>query len=78
MCLNNLFCHLIVIFLITSQLGPPAWIRDYEGVYWTVAVLGPVDQRKRVEFRYYETGSPFEYELVRMAFDMKRDLDTMK
>jgi phospholipid-binding lipoprotein MlaA len=64
--------------LITSQLGPPAWIRDYEGVYWTVAVLGPVDQRKRVEFRYFETGSPFEYELVRMAFDMKRDMDVQR
>ncbi|HEY7745495.1 MAG TPA: VacJ family lipoprotein [Desulfuromonadales bacterium] len=29
-------------------------------------VLYAVDKRKRIPFRYYGTGSPFEYELVRM------------
>mgnify|MGYP001147206138 CR=1 FL=1 len=28
--------------------------------------LYAVDKRKRIPFRYYDTGSPFEYELVRM------------
>jgi hypothetical protein len=29
-------------------------------------VLYAVDKRKRIPFRYYGTGSPFEYEMVRM------------
>ena len=28
--------------------------------------LGGIDKRKRIPFRYYGAGSPFEYELVRM------------
>lgn len=37
--------------------------------------LQPVDTRYRVAFRYYQTGSPFEYELVRLLFTEKRKLD---
>jgi len=37
--------------------------------------LQPVDTRRRVAFRYYQTGSPFEYELVRLLFTEKRKLD---
>jgi phospholipid-binding lipoprotein MlaA len=37
-------------------------------VYGTVRYsLQPIDARYRVPFRYYSTGSPFEYELVRYA-----------
>ena len=40
-------------------------------------VLGPrrvnaVDQRANVDFRYYSTGSPFEYENVRFLYVRKR------
>lgn len=34
-----------------------------------------VDTRKRVPFRYYGTGNPFEYELVRMLYTKKRELE---
>jgi phospholipid-binding lipoprotein MlaA len=37
--------------------------------------LQPVDARSRVAFRYYETGSPFEYDLVRLMYTEKRKLD---
>jgi phospholipid-binding lipoprotein MlaA len=37
--------------------------------------LQPIDARSRVAFRYYETGSPFEYDLVRLLYTEKRDLD---
>ncbi|MEZ4485180.1 MAG: VacJ family lipoprotein [Syntrophotaleaceae bacterium] len=37
-----------------------------------------VDARHRVEFRYYETGSPFEYELVRLLYTKYRQLEIEK
>ena len=37
--------------------------------------LQPVDARSRIAFRYYETGSPFEYDLVRLIYTEKRELD---
>jgi len=36
--------------------------------------LQPIDTRYRVAFRYYQTGSPFEYELVRLLFTEQRKL----
>ena len=37
--------------------------------------LQPIDARSRIAFRYYETGSPFEYDLVRLLYTEKRELD---
>lgn len=42
------------------------WIRD---------ILWGIDRRAHIDFRYYETGSPFEYEMVRMLYTTKRKLD---
>lgn len=36
------------------------------------------DTRHQVSFRYYETGSPFEYDLVRLLYTKKRELDIAK
>ena len=36
--------------------------------------LQPIDARARVAFRYYETGSPFEYDLVRLIYTEQRAL----
>jgi len=38
-------------------------------------ILWAVDTRAHIDFRYYETGSPFEYELVRTLYTTKRKLD---
>ncbi|MFQ5643976.1 MAG: VacJ family lipoprotein [Thiogranum sp.] len=38
-------------------------------------LLRAVDLRAHVKFLYYETNSPFEYELVRMLWTTKRELD---
>jgi len=35
---------------------------------WAFGVLDSVDQRSRTNFRYYATGSPFEYETVRFLY----------
>ena len=37
--------------------------------------LRPIDLRYRNNFRYYGTGSPFEYDLVRFLYTKKRELD---
>ncbi|MDP8985147.1 MAG: VacJ family lipoprotein [Pseudomonadota bacterium] len=38
---------------------------------WALGVLDPVDQRSNVSFRYYSTGSPFEYETIRFLYVRK-------
>jgi phospholipid-binding lipoprotein MlaA len=40
--------------------------------------LYPIDTRAHIPFRYYETGSPFEYEFVRMLYTTKRKMDIEK
>lgn len=55
----------------------------FDGLGWaarsasTVGVYGlkAVDSRQQVKFRYYQTGSPFEYQLVRFIYTKKRELD---
>jgi phospholipid-binding lipoprotein MlaA len=37
--------------------------------------LEAIDTRRRTAFRYFETGSPFEYDLVRLIYTEKRKLD---
>jgi phospholipid-binding lipoprotein MlaA len=44
--------------------------------YYTVMYgLRPIDARYQTPFRYYGTGSPFEYDLVRFFYTEKRRLD---
>jgi phospholipid-binding lipoprotein MlaA len=38
---------------------------------WGVGVVNAVDQRANIDFRYYSTGSPFEYENVRFLYVRK-------
>ena len=40
---------------------------------WGLTVLSAIDTRHRTPFRYYGTGSPFEYELVRMLYTKQRE-----
>ncbi len=39
-----------------------------------LALLNAIDTRYRIGFRYHETGSPFEYDLVRMLYTKLRAL----
>jgi phospholipid-binding lipoprotein MlaA len=50
------------------------WVYFNAGVY----ALYFIDQRHRVNFRYYQSGSPFEYDLVRFLYTKKRELDIEK
>lgn len=40
--------------------------RGYQS--WALGVLSAVDQRANIDFRYYGSGSPFEYETVRFLY----------
>jgi phospholipid-binding lipoprotein MlaA len=45
----------------------------YRGnVSWALGVVNAVDQRANNSFRYYSTGSPFEYETVRFLYVRQR------
>jgi phospholipid-binding lipoprotein MlaA len=45
----------------------------YRGdVSWGLGVVNAVDQRSNISFRYYSTGSPFEYENIRFLYVRKR------
>lgn len=57
-----------------SLAGPPAWVDD-DDVTLAFTALTAVDKRKRTPFRYYGTGSPFEYEQIRMLYTKKRELE---
>lgn len=37
-----------------------------------------LNKRANVAFRYYETGSPFEYELIRFLYTKKREMDVAR
>ena len=45
---------------------------------WTLTLLNAIDTRANVPFRYYETGTPFEYDWVRLLYTTKRKMDIAK
>uniref|UniRef100_C6E742 VacJ family lipoprotein n=1 Tax=Geobacter sp. (strain M21) TaxID=443144 RepID=C6E742_GEOSM len=57
--------------------GPVAWA---DSSTFTTAYTGvsAVDRRHRTPFRYRQTGSPFEYELLRTLYTMKREYDVQQ
>jgi phospholipid-binding lipoprotein MlaA len=49
----------------------------YRGdVSWGLGFVNAVDQRANVNFRYYSTGSPFEYENIRFLYVRKRLIES--
>ncbi len=57
-----------------SFAGPGAWV-DSTAASAAYSATAAVDKRHRIPFRYRQSGSPFEYELLRMLYTMKRDYD---
>ncbi len=45
---------------------------------WGVGIVNAVDQRANISFRYYSTGSPFEYENIRFLYVSKLLLEDEK
>jgi phospholipid-binding lipoprotein MlaA len=61
--------------MVNSYLKDKIFSDDYT---LAVSVLDAVQTRSRVSFRYYETGSAFEYSTVRWLWSTKRELDIAK
>jgi phospholipid-binding lipoprotein MlaA len=49
-----------------------------DGEEWALAIVKSIDTRANVAFRYYETGSPFEYDWVKLLYTTKRKMDIEK
>jgi phospholipid-binding lipoprotein MlaA len=57
---------------VISQAG---WDSSTESaVKWSLSGLRIINTRSNVRFRYYETGSPFEYDLVRFIYLKDRQI----
>ena len=46
--------------------------RNEDILYWSLTGLAAIDKRRNEPFRYFMTGSPFEYELVRKLSMVRR------
>ena len=56
----------------------PAMPGRAAAIYATTMVftgVNAVEKRKRIPFRYYGSGSPFEYEQIRLLYTKKRELE---
>jgi phospholipid-binding lipoprotein MlaA len=60
---------------IASTVPPQSIITDWVYFNPMIYVLYAVDLRRNVNFRYWGSGSPFEYDLVRFLYTKKRDLE---
>lgn len=56
--------------------GVDAWGLYTSDGAWAVGATDAVDTRANIPFRYYATGSAFEYELMRSLYTRKRLLET--
>jgi phospholipid-binding lipoprotein MlaA len=48
---------------------------EEDKLQWGLMVLDAIDTRHQQKFRYYATGSPFEYDLIRKLYLEKRALE---
>ena len=60
-----------------SLVGPIAWINE-PAVSAAYSATYAVDRRYRIPFHYGQTGSPFEYELVRLLYTIRREIDVQQ
>jgi phospholipid-binding lipoprotein MlaA len=69
----------LVVDTAIANLVPPISTIT-ERVYFNPAVylVYAVDQRHLNRFRYYGTGSPFEYDLIRFLYTKKREAEILR
>jgi len=63
-----------VAFSVVDPFGASSFQTDYPAVF----ALNIINQRREVPFEYYQTGSPFEYDLVRYFYTRKREFEIAK
>jgi len=59
---------------VFSLVGPSAWVNEF-GISAASTGTAAVDARHRIPFRYHQTGSLFEYELLRMLYTIRREFE---
>lgn len=69
------FGGLVTDSVIASTVPPQSIITDWVYFNPMIYVLYAVDLRRNVSFRYFGSGSPFEYDLVRFLYTKKRELE---
>jgi len=69
---------LVTDTVASSTVPPASTINEQVYVNPGVYVLRAVDERHSSTFRYYASGSPFEYDLVRFLYTKRRDLEIKK
>ncbi len=67
--------RLVDSIVFSTLILEPLNVNDHVERYAPYYSLLVIDTRRKVQFRYFETGSPFEYELVRFLYTTKRTLD---
>jgi phospholipid-binding lipoprotein MlaA len=65
-----------VDWAIFTALQDELHMKDSE--IWALAIMRGIDTRANVAFRYYETGTPFEYDWVKLLYTTKRKMDIEK
>jgi phospholipid-binding lipoprotein MlaA len=63
---------------VAYQVVDPLGLASFEGDHPEMTVLRVLDKRHTTAFRYYQTGSPFEYDLVRLLYTRMRQLQIEK
>jgi phospholipid-binding lipoprotein MlaA len=63
---------------LNMTIVDPLGLRESKERRWVYYPVSILDTRSNTEFQYYETGSPFEYELVRLLFVTQRQLEIEK
>ena len=72
---TGLVVDTVVYTVMINELVDQADMKDSEEDLLKngLTVLSAIDTRHRTPFRYYGTGSPFEYDLVRMLYTLQRE-----
>ena len=65
-------------YAIKSAIDLPKYVRRGDDILAGVTVLKVIDNRHSQPFRYYDSGYPFEYELVKFLYRQKRELAVLK
>lgn len=61
-----------------DEIDPLRFDHNDDSWEYSYYFLNAMDKRHNTAFRYYETGSPFEYELVRLMYLKMRELEIAK
>jgi phospholipid-binding lipoprotein MlaA len=65
----------LVVDSVGFSLLIPSDVRSSAAYLGTAYGLRPIDRRSNTAFRYYRTGSPFEYDLIRLIYTRTRELE---